>query len=213
IRSVGAAPAQPAGGDSGRAGPGSIRPDWKLGAPVTVGNLTVFPVTASAWPDDSKFITLDEGLKSGNLRITELGAGPGSSRGGSDGAQVNKLSLTNRTGRTLILLAGEMLIGGKQDRIVDQGQLVPSDEGPVALAVFCVEHGRWHGSSGSFGQNQSGSSGQVPGARNFLGSGAAGGGGTPGGQIATPGVREKAEARKDQSEVWSKVAETTEVLK
>src|SRR5262249_36444160 len=181
-----------------------------LGMPVTAGNLTVFPVTSSVWSGAHDFITLDEGLKSGKVLITEVGStGP---RGGrsADNARVNTLSLTNRTGRTLVLLAGELLIGGKQDRIVDQDQLVPPDERPIALGVFCVEHGRWHGTTTSFGQNQSPSGPQVPGARNLFGAGA--GGGTPGQQMATPAVREKAEARKDQNEVWSKVAETTKSL-
>jgi len=189
---------------------GYVRPEWRIGAPVTSGNLTVFPVTSSAWSGAHDFITLDEGLKSGKVLITEFGStGP---RGGRsiDNARVNTLSLTNRTGRTLVLLAGEMLIGGKQDRIVDQDQLIPPVERPIALGVFCVEHGRWHGTTTSFGQNQSPSGPQVPGARKLFAAGA--GGGTPGQQMATPAVREKAEARKDQNEVWSKVAETTKSL-
>jgi hypothetical protein len=126
-----------------------------------------------------------------------------------DNAEVNTLSLTNRSGKTLILLAGELLVGGKQDRIVDHDRLVPSDEAPIALGVFCVEHGRWQGTTASFGQNQS-SVRSPRGARNFL----AGGGGTGAGagQIANPAVREKAEAKKSQSEVWSKVGETTEMV-
>src|SRR5215467_4846865 len=185
---------------------GYVRPEWKLGMPVTSGNLTVFPVTSSAWSPANGFITLDEGLKSGKVVITELGsAGRGGGRA-RDGAEVNTLSLTNNTGRTLILLAGEMLIGGKQDRIVDEDQLVPPSEGPVALGVFCVEHGRWHGASSSFGQNRPAQRSQAPGAQNFVGGGS--GGGAGGQQIATPAIREKAEAAKSQSEVWSKVADT-----
>src|SRR5262249_51530449 len=151
--------------------------------------LTVFPVTSSAWSPASGFITLDEGLKSGKVVITELGS---AGRGGRarDGAEVNTLSLTNKTGRTLILLAGEMLIGGKEERIVDEDQLVPPGERPVALGVFCVEHGRWHGASPAFGQNPPAQRSQTPGAQNFLAGGSGGGAGA--GQIATPAIREKA---------------------
>jgi hypothetical protein len=104
-----------------------------------------------------------------------------------------------------------MLIGGKQDRIVDEDQLVPPGERPVALGVFCVEHGRWHGANTSFGQNQPAQRSQTPGAQNFVGGGSGGGAGA--GQIATPAIREKAEAAKSQNEVWSKVADTTSSLK
>jgi hypothetical protein len=189
---------------------GAARAEWKVFAAISSGNLTVFPVTATAWSGTSDFITLDEGLRSGKVVVTELGAGQESrGRQSRDRAEVNTLSLTNKSGRTLILLAGEMLIGGKQDRIVDRDQLVPPDDFPMALNVFCVEHGRWQGASRAFGQNQTEHSPQVPGARNLFGSG----GGGSAGQIATPAVREKAEAGKDQNEVWSKVAETTRVLK
>jgi hypothetical protein len=173
--------------------------------------LTVFPVLAAGWAGLNDFITLDEGLKSGKVTITELGAGRGApGRGVRDGAEVNTLSLTNNTGHTLILLAGEMLIGGKQDRIVDHDQLIPTSELPMALGVFCVEHGRWQGASTSFGRGQGAPRSQTPGARNFFAT--VSGGGAGAGQIATPAVREKAEAAKDQSGVWSKVAETTRVL-
>jgi hypothetical protein len=192
---------------------GQVRPEWKLDAPISSGNLTVFPVTSDDWPSTGEFITLDEGLKSGGVTITELGGiRRVRGRGQSDNAEVNTLSLTNKTGKTLILLAGELLVGGKQDRIVDHDRLVPSDDAPIALGVFCVEHGRWQGSTAAFGHNQTAV--RPPGgARNFVAGGTgAGAGGPLGGQIANPAVREKAEAKKSQSEVWSKVGETTEVV-
>jgi len=195
---------------------GQVRPEWRLGAPVSSGNLTIFPVTSDDWPSTGGFITLDEGLKSGGVTITELG---GSRlvrhRGQSDNAEVNTLALTNKSGKTLILLAGELLVGGKQDRIVDHDRLVPSDDAPIALGVFCVEHGRWQGSTAAFGHNQTAVH-PPGGARNFMGGsggGGAGAGGPLGGQIANPAVRAKAEAKKSQSEVWSQVSETTEVVK
>jgi hypothetical protein len=178
---------------------------WTVGSAIRSGNLTVFPVIADSWERTDEFITLDEGLKSGGVTITELGVG-GRSRDRQ--AQVNTLSLTNRTGKTLVLLAGEMLVGGKQDRIVDHDRLLPSEDTPTELGVFCVEHGRWQGVTQSFGQNHSTGGAPVHGARNFLASGAAEG---PG-QIANPSVREKAEAAKSQSAVWSEVADSTTKL-
>ena len=209
IAAVGSWSVRPAEASFSRVRAGYVRAEWKLGMPVTSGNLTVFPVTSSAWSPANGFITLDEGLKSGKVVITELGS---AGRGGRarDGAEVNTLSLTNKTGRTLILLAGEMLIGGKQDRIVDEDQLVPPGERPVALGVFCVEHGRWHGASTAFGQNPPAQRSQTPGAQNFLAGGSGGGAGA--GQIATPAIREKAEAAKSQNEVWSKVSDTNHSL-
>jgi hypothetical protein len=64
-------------------------------------------------------ITLDDGLRSGKVAITELGA-DGSSRtidrrNLNSSAEVNRLALTNRSGKALVLIAGEMILGGRQD--------------------------------------------------------------------------------------------------
>lgn len=41
--------------------------------PIRSGNLTVFPVVTSKSYDTSEFITLDEGLRSGDVVVTEAG--------------------------------------------------------------------------------------------------------------------------------------------
>ena len=174
------------------------RPEWRLGAPVTHNNLTVFPVLADETHSTGEFITLDEGLRSGKVRVTEIGA-DGRSRiirpnqRSSDNAEVNRLMVTNTSGKTLVLIAGEIVIGGKQDRIVGHDCLVMSSNKPVPIDVFCVEHGRWQAGD-AVGRGTAGGSG---GASHF----------EPAMSVmASPQVREKAQAKKDQSQVWSEVA-------
>ena len=48
--------------------------DYKVLAPIRHGNLTVFPVVAPASHDTGGFLTLDEGLKSGEVEVTESGS-------------------------------------------------------------------------------------------------------------------------------------------
>jgi hypothetical protein len=48
------------------------------------------------------------------------------------------------------LLAGEIVTGGKQDRIIGKDRLVPAESDPVDLSVFCVEPGRWVERSSKF---------------------------------------------------------------
>ena len=189
---------------------GPVRPEWRLGSPHKHNNLTVFPVLADAPTTGSDHITLDEGLRSGKVIITELGADGRSRRINrrriNDDAEVNRLSLTNKTGKPLLLLAGEMIVGGQQDRIVGHDCLIEASNTPVPLDVFCVEHGRWSGGS-SFGH------GVGPGD----GSGGSGfnlGGGDPApaiAQMALPTIRQKAQASKSQGEVWNAVEETVTV--
>jgi hypothetical protein len=41
-------------------------------APIRHGNLTVFPVVAARSYDTEEFLTLDEGLRSGEVIVTEV---------------------------------------------------------------------------------------------------------------------------------------------
>jgi hypothetical protein len=157
---------------------------WRLGEAVTYENLTVFPVYASQQTDTSAFATLDEALASGDAVVTEQGSymrrtrddGGGTTSYGS--AQVNQLVLINRGKRPLLLLAGEVVSGGKQDRIIGKDRIVPIGADPLPLSVFCVEHGRWTGGSDKFKAS---------------------------GTIVHPSVREKAAVDQSQAQVWAAV--------
>jgi sulfur carrier protein ThiS len=160
-------------------------------APIRHGNLTVFPVVAARSYDTREFLTLDEGLRSGEVIVTESGSVQPLMRRhrtpvSHDGAQVNQLVLVNNSRRPLILLAGEIVTGGKQDRVIGKDRIIPAESDPVDLGVFCVEPGRWVGSSDRFGV-------------------AGKAGGTVATLMAAPNVRAKAMADKDQQKVWSEV--------
>src|SRR5690348_6578831 len=125
--------------------------------PITHGNLTVWPVVTSDVHDSSQFLTLDEGLRSGEVVVTEASQSAGLIRRHgtplprTTGAEVNRLVLINNSKRPLLLLAGEIVTGGKQDRVIGKDRIVPPESDPVDLSVFCVEPGRWVGSSAKFG--------------------------------------------------------------
>jgi ARG/rhodanese/phosphatase superfamily protein len=132
---------------------------WRLSQAVKFENLTIFPVLTTVTTSIHRYITLDDGLRSGKVVISEIGSGGRSRRIragslASDDAEVNRLLLTNSSGKTLILIAGEIVVGGKQDRIVGHDCLVASTGKPVPIDVFCVEHGRWNEDS-AFGQSRS----------------------------------------------------------
>jgi hypothetical protein len=200
-------------------------------APVGYKNLTIFPIRGADAPGAEAYITLDEGTKSGAVVITEKGAAQTAVRAprrgvenaansvrqqavsySGGGASVNELALVNKSGKKLLLLAGEVVVGGKQDRIVQEDRIIPSISVPVALNVFCVEHGRWTPRNTSYG-----------------GGGGAGGGGSVSaerppmaarprvaaedappkfsslGAVAHPKLRGAAQDKKEQSAVWSEV--------
>jgi len=160
------------------------QPGWRLAQPITYENLTIFPVVTSQDADTSEFATLDQALASGEAVVTEEGSDFRRTRQGvvpprfSTGAQVNQLVFINRGKRPLILLAGEVVSGGHQDRIIGKDRIVPAGAPPLPLDVFCVEHGRWTGASEQFSAAQ---------------------------MMVHPSVRDKAAVDQDQVQVWAAV--------
>ena len=169
----------------------SSRPEgeWRLLDPVTYENISIFPVVSSYSQDTSPFLTLEEGLATGEVLVREQGSeGLARSRDGrpvyipqSTGASVNQLVLINRSKRPLLLLAGELVSGGKQDRVIGKDRIVPVGAPPLPLDVFCVEHGRWTGSSQFAAANT----------------------------IVHPSVRESAAVDQAQTKVWESVRNGT----
>src|SRR5713101_4447746 len=141
----------PGGGAAASGGALGKTNGWRLGDPVTYENLTIFPVLSAESARTSGFVTLDEALSTGDAVISEEGSeGLRRTRDGrpivqdyQSGASVNRLVLINRGKRPLVLLAGELVSGGKQDRIIAKDRIVGPGERPLPLDVFCVEHGRW----------------------------------------------------------------------
>jgi ARG/rhodanese/phosphatase superfamily protein len=165
--------------------PGSIN-DYKVLAPISHGNLTIFPVISTKVHDTSDFITLDEGIRSGEVVVTEVGnlhsvmrRRPPYVPVRPTGAEVNRLVLVNNSKHPLLLLAGEVVTGGKQDRVVGKDRIIPGESDPVDVSVFCVEHGRWTNTSEKFDTHAS--------------------------IMLQPSVRMKAMADQDQQKVWDEV--------
>ncbi len=148
--------------------------------PITHGNLTIFPVVGGPDFDTSRFLTLDEGIRAGKVVVTERGSLGVMVRRGQpvnrhSGDEVNQLVLINDSDRPLLLLAGEIVTGGKQDRVIGSDRLVPPKSDPIDLSVFCVEPVARVAHSEHFGSLKS--------------------------QMAQPSVRVPAMAAKNQQEV------------
>lgn len=177
---------------------------YKVLEPIRHGSLTVFPVVAPKSYATGEFLTLDEGLRTGEVVVTEYGNVRGLMRRRltpavqRENAEVNRLVLINNSKRPLLLLAGEIVTGGKQDRVIGKDRIVPAESDPVDLSVFCVEPGRWVATSEHFGTSGATYGGGT-------GAGFSSGGPVPGTMMAQPSVRAKAMGDKDQGQVWAEV--------
>src|SRR5437879_8972834 len=164
--------------------------ECRLLDPAVYETISSFPVLSSLSQDTSPFLTLEEALATGEVTVAEQGAQVlQRSRDGrpvylpqyNTGASVNQLVLINRSRRPLLLLAGELVSGGKQDRVIGKDRIVPVGAPPLPLDVFCVEHGRWTGAAQFAAANT----------------------------IVHPSVREKAAVDQKQAEVWDAVRSGT----
>ncbi|MCE9556113.1 MAG: hypothetical protein K8T91_22420 [Planctomycetes bacterium] len=147
--------------------------DLIIGEPIVYKNLTIVPVSSKVPKTADRFITPDEGLRSGKVKIVEVGAeaapaapaarhAPAQQQQGRqqarqpqapaqqaqpqpESAEVNRLMVINSSDKPLYLMPGEVISGGKQDRTIGQELVIQPGKKPVPIEVFCVEHGRWSG--------------------------------------------------------------------
>lgn len=110
----------------------------ELGTPISYRNLTIVPIHARQIKDLTDYITLDEAVRKGYVTVTEIGGG-----------RVPQARVENNSTKYIFLMAGEILTGCKQDRLVGKDLLLgPKRE--VVLPVYCCEHGRWRSVSKEF---------------------------------------------------------------
>jgi hypothetical protein len=140
-----------------------------VGKPAVYGNLAVYPVYLPGGGEKlGDVLTMAEAVEAGKFKIAELG----------EGASVNTLEVHNDTDKYVVLLAGEMVRGAKQDRIISFDVVVPP-RGKVGVDAFCVEAGRWTEVSKHFEYEK---------------------------EIAPASVRSAAQGKRDQNQVWAEVS-------
>jgi hypothetical protein len=83
----------------------------------------------------NKTITLNKALEQGLVTIQE--------RGTSSVENVHWLSLYNHSDKNIYVTAGEVLSGGRQDRMVTKDTLIMAGNKRSDLHVMCVEEERW----------------------------------------------------------------------
>jgi hypothetical protein len=113
------------------AGPTAATGQFRLSGPYTHENLTVFLVHGPDRLAGKTYLTLQEALQGKQAIVHETG-------------NVNELTIENLTvDADVFILAGDIVCGGKQDRVISIDLILPPKSGKVKIGVFCVEAGRW----------------------------------------------------------------------
>ena len=101
----------------------------QVSGPVAHDNLAVYFVHGSA-AQDAVPMSLEEALAKGRIKVSENGS-------------VNELTVENVGNDEVFVQAGDIVKGGRQDRVLSVDLLLPPHSGRVLIAAFCVEAGRW----------------------------------------------------------------------
>jgi hypothetical protein len=108
----------------------------------TYKNLQLIPIYFKG-PGGAKaeILSTQQGLRQKILRIKEVD--------NKDGADKAVLKFTNKGKKKIMLNSGELLSGGKQDRVIAETKII--DPGSTEyVSVFCIEKGRWDDDNKAF---------------------------------------------------------------
>jgi len=145
---------------------------YKISGPYTHKNLSLFLIHGKNSINAKKFLTLAEAMDQKKVTVHETG-------------DVNQLTITNSSNFNVFIMSGDIVKGGKQDRVIQYNYIVPPGVRRMPVSSFCVESGRWQ-KRGNEKADQFSTSQEM---------------------IASKDLKMSVKKSKSQSEVWSKVAE------
>lgn len=114
-----------------------------VGPPQVFEEVQVFPLFSNKSESAAPLMELDEALEKGWAEVTEE----------SEGGNVPRLVVTNKSDRDLIIYEGQQLLGAKQNRIVNVTVIVGANS-TLPIPVSCVEQQRWHYTSDNFASSR-----------------------------------------------------------
>jgi hypothetical protein len=108
----------------------------QIGPPMNFHGITVYPLLAPAAPAEAPFTTIHAALGTDKLEIT-------------DSVGLFQVQVKNATDTDVLLLAGDVLTGGRCTRVVSEHTLVPRNQ-TGKVPVLCVEPAAWRTTSDHF---------------------------------------------------------------
>ncbi|MCB1509712.1 MAG: hypothetical protein KDJ36_02325 [Hyphomicrobiaceae bacterium] len=104
-------------------------PYERISGPHAIDNLAVFFLHGRSQPGPVP-LTLAEAMAAKVVTVFETG-------------RVNQLVIQNTGDREVFVQAGDIVKGGRQDRVLAVSLVLAPKSAPMPIGVFCVEQGRW----------------------------------------------------------------------
>lgn len=164
--------APPEGAGAGAAPAAAALGDMRISGPHVHRSLAVFVIHGADREAGKTFLTLEEAMAQNKVVVYETG-------------NVQELAIENLAADVEIYIqSGDIVRGGRQDRVLAQDVIIPAKSGRVPLASFCVEQGRWSQRGDEAAHRFSASENQ----------------------IATKDLKIAAKRARDQQQIWGEVA-------
>lgn len=147
--------------------------NYKISAPYSYKNLTIFLIHGKDQSARKNILTLQEAMERKIFVVYET-------------SNVNELAVENLSKEfDVFIQSGDIVKGGKQDRVLAISIIIPARSGRVLIQAFCVESDRW-AKRGDEDSSKFSSSNE---------------------RIVTKDLKMAANKSRSQSEVWDKVEE------
>ena len=151
---------------------------YRISAPVTYKNLSVFLIHGKDQIKNKNILTLQEAMDKDVFAVYET-------------SDVNELAVENKSSQYEVFIqSGDIVKGGKQDRVLAITIIIPANSGRISIDAFCVESGRWQKRGGEESGKFSSSNER----------------------IVTKDLKIAANQSRSQQEVWAKVSEAQDKL-
>lgn len=107
------------------------RSNYRLSGPYQHENLTIYLIHGPNQPNSRMYTPLQEAMERNIVIVHET-------------SEVNELSIENvSASEEVFVQAGDVVKGGRQDRMLAVDLILPAKSGQVPIAAFCVERSRW----------------------------------------------------------------------
>ena len=104
---------------------------YRISEPVSFKNLSIFLIHGKDENAKGNILTLQEAMERNLFVVYET-------------SDVNELEVENLSKEfDVFIQSGDIVKGGKQDRILAVSIIIPARSGRVSIESFCVESGRW----------------------------------------------------------------------
>jgi len=104
--------------------------NYRLSGPYEFEKLSIFLIHGPDAPGSPLYTPLQQAMDEGTVIVSETN-------------HVNELAIENVSDGTVFVQAGDIVKGGRQDRVLSVDFILPPHVGSIPISAFCVERSRW----------------------------------------------------------------------